>query len=136
MLTHVPIAFRESCTAIEGVAPVVATASCTQDNGEIRVMYSQYATNEDMDSAYQGFVSASEIEPDSGDCKDATTWPAENNYTINSLPAGRWLCTDKPGDPTIYWTDERLHILSQASHALDDHARLVDFWVNDSGPYE
>ena len=50
------------------------------------------------------------------------------------LHAGRWLCTDTPGTPTIYWTDERLQILSQASQSLGDHTRLVDFWMNESGP--
>ena len=134
LLTHVPGAIRESCTATDGVAPILAIATCVQDSGEIPILYYKYASNDEMNAAYEGFRLASQIEPDSGDCNDETTWPAEHGYTIGGVHAGRWLCTDTPGTPTIYWTDERLQILSQASQTLGDHTRIVDFWIHESGP--
>jgi hypothetical protein len=87
-----------------------------------------------MFSAYEGFRMASQIEPDSGDCNDHDSWPAEAGFNINGQAAGRWLCTEALGQTTIYWTDDRLNIMAQATQKVVDYQRLVDFWVHESGP--
>ena len=135
LLAHVPTAFAETCTASPGSAPIVASASCTADDGAIEVTYFQYDSQDSMFQAYEGFRLLSQIEPDTGDCQDASTWPTEDGYTISDQPAGRWLCTEALGQTSIYWTDDRLNILSQATHTTSDFARLVEFWFEESGPY-
>ena len=104
------------------------------DDGAIEVTYFQYDGQDSMFQAYEGFRLVSQIEPESGDCQDPASWPAENGYNIGGQPAGRWLCTEALGQTTIYWTDDRLEILSQATHTTSDYARLVQFWIEESGP--
>jgi hypothetical protein len=135
LLTHVPAALVDSCSASPGSAPIVVLASCIADDGVIEVTYFQYDSRDSMFQAYEGFRLISEIEPGTGDCNDPTTWPAEDVYNIDEQPSGRWLCTEALGQTTIYWTDDRLTILSQATHTTADYARLVEFWVGESGPY-
>jgi hypothetical protein len=134
LLSHVPPAIQGSCFTTPGGAPILALATCSMDDGAIELTYFQYDGQESMFLAYEGFRFVSEIEPDTGDCSDPSTWPTENDYTIGGQPVGRWLCTEALGQTTIYWTDDRLNILSQATHTTADYARLLDFWVNESGP--
>jgi hypothetical protein len=133
--THIPSAFAASCFVSPSTAPILAIASCSTDNGAIEITYWQYDSQDSMFTAYEGFRLTSEIEPDTGNCDDPTTWPTEHAYNINSQPAGRWLCTEALGQTSIYWTDDRLNILSQATHTEADYARLVEFWTGESGPY-
>jgi hypothetical protein len=123
-----------TCTTSPGSAPIIVQASCTVDDGAIEVTYFQYDSQNSMFQAYEGFRLVSEIEPDTGDCNDPTTWPAEAAYNIGDQPAGRWLCTEALDQTTIYWTDDRLNILSQATHTESNYVRLVDFWTEESGP--
>ena len=134
LLTHIPPDFADACFVSPGGSPIVAIASCTADDGAIEVTYFQYDSQESMFQAYEGFRLTSEIEPDTGSCGDPTTWPAENDYNIAEQPAGRLLCTEALGQTSIYWTDDRLNILSQATHTTSDFARLVEFWETESGP--
>ena len=113
---------------------ILAIAVCDADGGDIRVTYFQYTNHESMFSAYSGFRIASQIEPDSGDCDDPATWPTENAYDIGDVAVGRLLCTEELSETSIYWTDDRLNILSQATHTKGDHGRLVEFWTSESGP--
>lgn len=146
LLAHVPDAMRDSCLATTGSEPVTVLATCTADGGDISVTYFQYPDSATMGQAYDDHVSLAEIEHDTGGCIDVApdgaisatleSWPAESTYTIGDEESGRWLCTDAVGVPTVFWTDERLLILSQASHNGSDYDRLVDFWANESGPYE
>ena len=85
-----------------------------------------------MNAAFDTLFAKAQIDPNSGSCEDHATWPAESSYDAAGAPAGRRYCTDAPGTPTIYWTDERLNILSTATGA--DPATLVDFWTNEAGP--
>jgi hypothetical protein len=136
LLSHIPAAIADSCfvSAPDDPGAILAIAVCDADGGDIRVTYFQYTTNESMFSAYTGFRIASEIEPDSGDCDDPTTWPTENSYNIGDVTAGRLLCTEELGETSLYWTDDRLNILSQAAHIGGDHERLIEFWTSESGP--
>jgi hypothetical protein len=134
LLSHVPPPLLDTCVGNPGSAPIVASATCTADDGVIELTYSVYDSRDSMFQAYEGFRLVSEIEPDTGDCNDPSTWPAEAPYNVGGQPAGRWLCTEALGQTTIYWTDDRLNILSQATHTTADYARLVEFWVSESGP--
>lgn len=135
LLSHVPEAVAESCFTTPGTAPISALAVCTADAEAIEVTYFLYDSQQAMFQAYEGFRLISGIEPGTGSCSDAATWPTEKQYTIGEQPAGRWLCTEALGETTIYWTDDRMNILSQATHTTADYARLVEFWVNESGPF-
>lgn len=134
LLTHIPLALAETCFVSPSGSPIVAIASCAADDGAIEVTYFQHDSQESMFQAYEGFRLTSEIEPDTGSCADPTTWPAENDYNIADQPAGRLLCTEALGQTSIYWTDDRLNILSQATHTTSDYRRLVEFWESESGP--
>lgn len=87
-----------------------------------------------MDAAYKTLRDRAQIEPDTGSCEDHNTWPAEGSYKVENEPAGRRLCADQPGSSTIYWTDDRLTILSTAATSTGDYAGLLQFWMNEAGP--
>ena len=134
LLSHIPLGIQESCFTSPGTAPILVLATCTADDGVIQLTYFQYDSQDSMFLAYEGFRFVSGIEPETGTCSDPSTWPAENDYTIGGQPTGRWLCTEALGQTTIYWTDDRLDILSWATHTTSDYNRLIDFWTNESGP--
>lgn len=136
LLSHIPSQIADSCfvSAPEDAGAILAIAVCEADGGDIRVSYFQYATHESMFSAYSGFRLASQIEPDSGDCDDPATWPTENSYDIGGVTVGRLLCTEELSETTLYWIDDRLNILSQATHTKSNHQRLIEFWESESGP--
>ena len=60
------------------------------------------------------------------DVEQAADGTAQVATTIGDVSAGRLLCTEELSETSIYWTDDRLNILSQATHTKGDHARLVD----------
>lgn len=134
LLAHVPAAIAPTCEMSPGAEPILALATCSADDGAIEVSYFLYDGDTSMNQAYEGYRLVSGIEPSTGRCSDPATWPAENGYTIGDQPAGRWLCTEALGETTIYWTDVRLNILSQATHTTSDYGRLVEFWEGESGP--
>ncbi len=136
LLSHVPPQIRDTCfvSVPGGGSTILALATCSADDGNIALTYFQYDSYDSMFLPYEGFRMASQIEPDTGDCNDHDSWPAENGFNIGGQPAGRWLCTEALGATTIYWTDNRLNIMSQATQTVPDYARLVDFWVHESGP--
>lgn len=134
LLTHIPAAIASSCTTAPASGSVVVSATCSVDAGGITVTYSEYDSADAMNAAYTKLRLDSQIESGTGTCEDHSTWPAEGPYNVENAPAGRRLCTDQPGSPTIFWTDDRLNFLSQASSQTTDYTRLVDFWTNEAGP--
>jgi hypothetical protein len=136
LLSHIPDAIADSClvSAPGEDSKIVALALCEADEGNIKLTYLQYDSYDPMFTNYEGFRLASQIEPDSGDCNDPASWPSEQEFNISGQTAGRWLCTEALGETSIYWTDNRLNILSQATQKVVDYERLVDFWVHESGP--
>jgi hypothetical protein len=136
LLSHIPAAIADTCfvTSPDDPGVILAIGVCDADGGDIRVSYFQYASHDSMFSAYSGFRLASQIEPDSGDCDDPASWPTENSYDIGDVAAGRLLCTEELSETSLYWTDDRLNILSQATHTKGNHERLIEFWTSESGP--
>ena len=136
LLAHVPDAIRPSCTTGAGDFGASLAVDCSIDGGAISVSYSEYVDLKTLGSTFFSERANSQIEPDSGNCADHATWPAEGAYTASGQQPGRFLCTDEPGAPTIYWTTDALLILGRASLPADsaDYAALVDFWQNEAGP--
>lgn len=134
LLLHIPEEIRPDCVAVAGVEPVLATATCSADTGQITLTYLLYSSLDEMRAAYDGFVAAAEIERDTGSCGLPDTWPAEGEYRLDETIAGRLLCMDVTDRASIYWTDERLSILTLATDAANDRERLWEFWLDDSGP--
>ncbi len=134
LLSHIPLPIEPTCFVDTGDNNIVAVAVCSTDDGNIELTYFQYDSHESMFSAYEGFRMASQIEPGTGSCTDHDSWPAEDGFNIGGQLAGRWLCTEALGATTIYWTDDRLNIMAQATQKMVDYERLVDFWVHESGP--
>jgi hypothetical protein len=133
-LLHVPEALRASCQPAESSdQSILFTADCATTDG-ITVTYAQYPDATSMDAAYQAAFEAQQIDPDTGSCDVHTTWPAEGAYQVEGQPAGRRLCADVQGSPTILWTDERLTIYSSATGS--DPVRLVQFWTSEAGPVQ
>lgn len=133
-LLHVPEAVRATCQPAESSdQSVLFSADCATPDG-IAATYDQYADAASMDAAYQAAFTAQQIDPDTGSCDVHTTWPAESAYQVEGQPAGRRLCADVQGSPTVLWTDERLTIYSSATGA--DPVRLIQFWTSEAGPVQ
>jgi len=134
LLLHVPEAIRADCVAVAGVPPILATATCSVEAGQITLTYLLYSSLGEMRTAYDGYVAAAQIEPNTGSCGLPGTWPAEGEYKLGETVAGRLLCMDVTDEATVYWTDERLSILALATDAANDRERLWRFWLDESGP--
>ena len=134
LVAHVPEPIRATCTVEPGAGQAELVASCAADDGALVITYLQYATAEDMAAAFADRLERSQIEPSTGTCEDQATWPAEGQYSVGGEPTGRRLCTDEPGLPTIFWTDDRLNIMGQVSAESAAFERLIEFWTNESGP--
>jgi hypothetical protein len=135
LLGHVPETIRPTCVTVPGSESVLAGANCSADAGAIEISYLAYASPESMLADYEDFRRLSGIEAGTGDCSDPLTWPAEIPYNVGGQPAGRVLCSESLGATSIYWTDDRLGILSRATHTGSHHARLVEFWTREAGPF-
>jgi hypothetical protein len=134
LLGHVPDTIRAACsTGISTDGAALAVVNCVP-SATVSVSYTQYADATSMDAAYEQIFSALQIDQDSGSCEDHTTWPAESSYEVEGQPAGRRVCVDASGSATIYWTDDRLLILSTANSASADADALLEFWTNEAGP--
>ncbi len=134
LLAHVPDAIRPTCSVHPGNGQALLVADCTSDDGSISVGYSVFGDPDSLEQAFTSLRVASQIEPDSGNCADYTTWPAEGTYSASGGLTGRFLCTDEPGSMTIYWTDAKFLVLGVASDQTPDLERLIDFWQNEAGP--
>lgn len=134
LLAHVPDAIRPTCSSgVSTDGSAQALVNCVP-SATVAVSYTQYADANGMDASYEQIFSALEIDRDSGSCEDHSTWPAESSYDVEGAPAGRRVCVDAAGTATIYWTDDRLLILSTANSPSADADALLNFWTNEAGP--
>ena len=144
LLSHIPADVRSGCAVQPVGQPALATVSCSAEDGALDVTYTLYADQLSMGAVYEASVIGAGIEDNSGRCynKDdagqlvatKSRWPSENGYTVNDESAGRYLCFDNSGTPTITWTDDRSSILGVATSAAENVDRLVNFWVDEAGP--
>lgn len=142
LLAGVPEGIRDSCVPTDLLEPVLAMVSCVVGDAAITVDYTLYPDLDSMYAAYNERVRIAQIETDSGLCFSAeggaigatpNRWPAEQHYTVDGQPVGRYLCLD-PGSPSISWTHDRLLILGVTRAGPEFVDRLAAFWVNESGP--
>jgi hypothetical protein len=137
LLAHIPEGLRATCTtATAASSPGIEMANCTANAGAITVNYSEYASADLMNGAYQEEFANAQIDANSGSCEDHSTWPAEGTYDVEGQSVGRRLCIDEQGQPSISWTDDRLNILAHATTAGTDAAALVGFWATQAGPIQ
>jgi hypothetical protein len=146
LLAHVPEALRGTCTTASFEDPALALATCMADGGAITVNYTLYPDQPSMAAVYDAAVIATGIDDSSGRCYnrneaghvEATTsrWPAENGYTIQDEPVGRYLCSDDGTIATLTWTDDQLYILARATAAKAGVDRLISFWIDEAGPVD
>lgn len=146
LLAHVPEALHGTCAAASFEEPALAVVSCTADGGAITVTYTLYADQPSMAAVYDAAVIAAGIDDSSGRCYNrnaageivatTTRWPAENGYSIQDEPAGRYLCFDDGTTATLNWTDDRLYILAIATADKAIVDRLLSFWIDEAGPVE
>jgi hypothetical protein len=143
LLAHIPAALRPTCTASSS-QHALAVAECSPQQGGLTVRYTLYSDTASMEAEYATIAAQAQIEPDTGSCflvqADGTvsatpdSWPSEQQYRVDGLPAGRYVCLVLANQPTIAWSDGRLDILGQASATSGDYDQLVTFWLRDSGP--
>ena len=111
-----------------------AAIVCSTNGGAETVEYYQFRSPEAMDAYYQKVRNRWGVR-DSGQC--GTRERSEGAYAIGvHQNVGRYLCIpkDAEGDAIIYWTDNRLNILTRAYRNDDDIKALYRWWQDDAGP--
>ena len=134
LLTHVPADIRDGCQPSTGLDGASALLSCPTTDGRFTLSYAQFADDQALAQIYDGTFRTSEIDRDSGNCGDASTWPAEASYSINGQPNGRFLCMLVDDVPAIYWTDTPLVIFAWMTAEPGDERALYEFWRTTAGP--
>jgi len=144
LLSHVPESFRDTCERPEdALAPgdpgsdpnIVAHLDCFPDEGPSEVGFTQYATTEAMDQAFDQVVEFFGLSD--GDCSEGGS--GHGPYNIAGEAVGRVLCSPQALGETgsvMHWTDERLDIKAYAASDDPDIAQLYAWWTGDSGPIE
>jgi hypothetical protein len=137
---HVPRGLRPACAAEAVAPPILAAFSCSADDGAIEVRYALYPAVDTLNLAYGGIRQMAGVTPDTGPagerCEDPLAWPHEGPFTFRREPVGRVLCWMAAGRPRMDWSDERISVLSSATHSGSDALRLYNFWRSEAGPLE
>jgi hypothetical protein len=134
LLTHVPADIRDGCQPSTGLDGVSALLSCPTTDGRFTLNYAQFGDDQALTQIYDATFRTSEIDRDSGNCGDASTWPAEASYSIDGQPNGRFLCMLVDDVPAIYWTDTPLVIFAWMTAEPSDERALYEFWRTAAGP--
>jgi hypothetical protein len=111
-----------------------AAIICPANDGADTVVYYKFRSQEAMDSSYKEVRKQWGVR-NSGQC--GTKKRSESLYNIgNRRNVGRLLCIPKDtnGNALIYWTNNRLSILSLAFRNDDNIKVLYRWWQNDAGP--
>ena len=144
LLSHVPEGFRDTCERPESaVAPgdpaadprIIASVECAPDDGPTEVGFTQYASTDAMDQAFDQAVAFFELSEVGCVGEESGYGP----YEIDGVTVGRVLCSQQALGETgtvMHWTDERLDIKAYAASEDPDLAALYEWWTGDSGPVE
>jgi len=111
-----------------------AAIVCAANGGAETVVYYEFRSREAMESQYQELRQYWGVR-DSGQC--GTRERSESAYDIGGRRyVGRYLCipSNAEGDAIIYWTDNRLDILTLAYRNDDNIKALYRWWQDDAGP--
>jgi len=133
VLSHIPTDFQQNChesPLFNDTATFVVTCiPQTSGTGAEIEQYKQFASNADMDAAYQDLVSAFGVES-TGTCQSG---PNETNWTISGTTFGRVQCAPQKAGIRFDWTDDTTAILSSLIDFQGNYSDTYDQWLN-AGP--
>jgi hypothetical protein len=132
LLTHVPSLWQDQC--IESPRAEVETAAIVcflqQDGaGPELASYESYASNTDMDAAYQDRLSDFAVD-ESGSCESG---PEVGSWNIDGETMGNLLCAPQQVGTRVDWTDNRLAILSSLIDFEGNYGLNFEAW-QEAGP--
>ena len=132
LLTHVPEPVNSSCIESPVTQTEVAVLHCylqPEGTGAELAEYQQFASNTDMDAAYQENVDRFGIESQ-GSCE---TGPNETSWNVGGVDGGRVQCAPQQVGIRFDWTDDALVIMASLFDFDADYQNTFDLWVN-AGP--
>ncbi len=154
LIKHAPPSYAGTCTGdtakwkglYAGVFPaakkqtksIVAAVICAPNGASVdTVVLTQWKNVADMNVFYQAVVADFNVQPNSIQLQNGqlTVCPAERGYQVAAF-TGRFVCQTVSSDQSaeIYWTNEKLRILGDASLKPDPGgSRLYAWWNADSG---
>jgi hypothetical protein len=135
LLSHVPDAWRDSCTARRPVGgeALLSGVVCAPAGEAAQAEYYRYATPEALDAEYQARVAGSGQALDQGDC---TLGPSDLTWSVQGGSSGRIACfenRDTLGGRVVVWTDDALGILALGVRTDGSYPDLYDWWIG-AGP--
>jgi hypothetical protein len=154
LIKHVPSSYADSCSGdtakwkklYAGVIPAAkkqtksigAAVICAPSGGSVdTVVFTQWKKAVDMNAFYRAVVADFNVEPNSTHSQNGqpTACPTERAYQSGAF-TGRFVCQHMNSDDSaeLYWTNEELRIIGDASLKPDpDGSRLYAWWNADSG---
>lgn len=132
LLTHVPEDWQQFCIESPASSNETAAVVCflQQDGPGVELAtYESYATNADMDTAYQDRVTRFGVDS-TGSCQSG---PNETTWSIDNVQYGHVQCAPQHIGIRVDWTDTRLGILSTLVDFEGDYQIGYDTWLN-AGP--
>ena len=125
-LERIPHTLRAGC---RGTDPSVSGATDTSRcfDGEQEVVFSLFADQSTMDSAYSEVLQDSGINRATGDCTVATG--AEHRYPNGGTQVGRALCYVDSGTTRLVWTNDRARTIAEATARESTDQELAGLWA-------
>jgi hypothetical protein len=127
-LERVPHTLRTGCRGTDpspNLPGATETLRCF-DGGQ-EVVFSLFADQSTMDSAYAEALRDSGINRATGDCTVATG--AEHRYPNGGNPTGRVLCYVDSGTTTLVWTNDRARTVAEATVRESADQDLTTLWT-------
>jgi serine/threonine-protein kinase len=118
-------------TDVDGVR---AAIFCPAKGGADAVVYYKFASRDAMEAYYREVMDSYGVRNE-GEC--GVSQRSEGLYDVGDRQnVGHLMCIteDSDGDAIIYWTDNRLSILTWAYRKGNDIAALHEWWTEDAGP--
>jgi hypothetical protein len=134
LLTHVPGDFQSTCYQSPSSGTPTAVQHCilqVEGTGAELLQFQSYASNEEMDAAYQEAVDHYGVES-TGTCR---TGPNETTWSLDESVRGRVQCAPQQQGIRFDWTDDVLVILSTLIDFDGDYDNTYSLWLN-AGPVD
>ena len=133
LLEAVPIGFRGDCrtASADKAAGQLEAVLCVPAGGATTAEYYRYATEADLQAAFDRFLALEGGDPTGTDC---TTAPGLVDYTISGRTIGQLACYDAPHKAVAFqWTERDLLVLAFGSLNSGSFADAYAWW-QDAGP--